>query len=202
MSATVGFRVIRDVERPPEDAIREFSRFSAPDISDAMHRSGAMDGGVCAVNEVLRVAGPAITVRLPAGDNLMIYRALEVCRPGDVLVIETRRSALTAIWGDKLSRMAKKAGVAGMVTDGCVRDRAGIREIGLPVFASPIRIANGPHKNGPGEVNTPVSVGGVVVLPGDLVVGDGDGVVVVHRMDIAAVLEEFSRRSARCVPAN
>ena len=189
MNSTVGLRVIREVERTPEAAIAEFSRFAVPDISDAMHRFGALDGGVCAVDDAMRVAGPAITVRLSAGDNLMIYQALEVCRPGDVLVIETRRSTLTAIWGDKLSRLAKDAGVAGMVTDGCVRDRAGIRAVGLPVFASPIHAANGPHKNGPGEVNTPVSVGGVAVLPGDLIVGDADGVVVVHRTDVAAVLE-------------
>jgi len=194
MFGVVGFRVVRELDRPSEAAIRQFSPFTTPDISDAMHRSGAMDGGVCAVDDGMRVAGAAITVRLAAGDNLMIYQALEVCRPGDVLVIETRRSTLTAIWGDKLSRLAKDAGLAGMVTDGCVRDRAGIREIGLPVFASPVRIANGPHKNGPGEVNTPVSVGGVAVLPGDLIVGDADGVVVVHRTDVDAVLAKLERR--------
>jgi regulator of RNase E activity RraA len=160
-----------------------------------MHRFGAMDGGVRAVDDAMHVAGPAITVRLAAGDNLMIYEALKVCRPGDVLVIETRRSTLTAIWGDKLSRLAKDAGLGGMVTDGCMRDRAGIREIGLPVFASPACIANGPHKNGPGEVNTPVSVGGLVVLPGDLVVGDADGVVVIHRADVDQVLVKLESRN-------
>ncbi len=194
MLGTVGFRVVGEVDRPSETAIRQFSRFSTPDISDAMYRFGAMDGGVAAVDDAMHLAGAAITVRLPAGDNLMIYEALKVCHPGDVLVIETRRSMLTAIWGDKLSRLAKDSGVAGMLTDGCVRDRAGIREVGLPVFASPIRIANGPYKNGPGEVNTPVSIGGVAVLPGDLIVGDANGVVVIHRADVDQVLAKLEGR--------
>jgi regulator of RNase E activity RraA len=192
MGCSVGFRVFEYIDRPPDEIIRQFARFSTPDISDRMHRSGAMDESVRPVDPVMKIAGPAITVRLPSGDNMVVYNALEICKPGDVLVMETRRSTAAAVWGDRLSRMATGAGVAGMITDGCVRDRSGIRAIGLPVFANPAQVANGAYKHGPGEVNTPVSVGGRVVLPGDLVVADADGVVVVHSTDIPSILAELS----------
>jgi regulator of RNase E activity RraA len=191
MSCSVGFRVFREVDRPDENTIRQFASLSTSDISDAMHRSGAMDPHVRAVDRSMRLAGPAITVRLAPGDNLMIYKALEICRKGDVLIIETRRSMASAIWGDRLSRLALEAGVAGMITDGCVRDRTGIRTVGLPVFANPARVANGAYKHGPGEVNTPVAVGSVVVLPGDLAIADEAGVVVVHSHDIHSVLHDL-----------
>ena len=116
--------------------------------------------------------------------------ALFVAQPGDVIVIEARGFTTVAQWGDLTSKIARELRLAGMVTDGSVRDLRGICEVGLPVFSRPAVTPNGARKNGPGEVNVPVAVGGVPVLPGDIVIGDANGVVVVPRADAEVVLEK------------
>ncbi|HEY8741601.1 MAG TPA: RraA family protein, partial [Chloroflexota bacterium] len=157
-------------------------------ISDAMHRFGGMDANIRPVGPEMRMAGPAITVRVAPGDNLMVYEAFAIAQPGDVLVIESRGFTSVAQWGDLTSLAAKGLALAGAVMDGSLRDLQGIREVGFPVFAQPWIVPNGALKDGPGEVNVPVAVGGVPVLPGDVVIGDAHGVVVVPRLDAAVVL--------------
>jgi regulator of RNase E activity RraA len=137
----------------------------------------------------MRVAGPAVTVRVPPGDNLMVWKALEIAQPGDVLAIETRGYTSVAVWGDITSLIAQQRGLAGIVTDGAVRDLAGILEVGLPVYYSGVTTPNGALKDGPGEVNVPIAVGNVAVLPGDVLVGDAGGVVVIPGRDAEEVLE-------------
>jgi regulator of RNase E activity RraA len=136
----------------------------------------------------MQLCGPALTVRAAPGDNLMVYKAFEIAQPGDVLVVEARGFTTVAQWGDITSMLAKAHGLAGMVTDGSLRDLKGIAEVGFPVFAKPVTTPNGALKDGPGEVNVPVSVGGVPVLPGDVVVADSHGVVIIPRRDASAVL--------------
>jgi regulator of RNase E activity RraA len=118
----------------------------------------------------------------------MVFRAFEVAHPGDVIVIESRGYTSVAQWGDLMSLVAKQLGLGGMVTDGSLRDVTGISESGFPVFAQSVITPNGAIKDGPGEVNVPVAVGGVPVLPGDIVVGDSHGVVVVPRKDARVVV--------------
>jgi regulator of RNase E activity RraA len=127
----------------------------------------------------------------------MVYKAFEVAQPGDVIVIESHGATTVAQWGDLTSHIAKGLCLAGAVMDGSLRDIPGIRAVGLPVFAKPFRVPNGGLKDGPGEVNVPVAVGGVPVLPGDVVVGDANGVVVIPRQDAGIVLER-----ARAVAAS
>ena len=187
-SRNVGFRVFTEIPRPPRALIESFSRVEPTFLSDAMNRFGGMGGNIRPVDPAMRLAGPAVTVRVAPGDNLMVYKAFEVAKPGDVLVIEARGFTAVAQWGDLTSMVGKALGLGGVVTDGSLRDLEGIRKVGLPVFAQPIVVPNGGLKDGPGEVNVPVAVGGVPVLPGDIVVGDANGVVVVPLADAEVVL--------------
>ncbi|MBT3269342.1 RraA family protein [Candidatus Poribacteria bacterium] len=193
----VGFRVVREIERPSRDVLALFDGVESTQVSDAMHRFLGMDGDIKPVGEGMRVVGPAVTVRARAGDNLMVYAALDVAEPGDVIVIETRRHLVTAVWGDLVSMAARELGIGGMVTDGVIRDRAGVIDVGVPVFATGDDAPQGAYKDGPGEVNTPIACGGVPVLPGDVIVADANGVVVVPRADAEAVA-----RSAQAILAN
>jgi regulator of RNase E activity RraA len=145
----------------------------------------------------LRLIGPACTVKVYPGDNLMVHKSLDIAKPGDVIVVDTGLSGETAALGDLVSTKARIRGIAGFVVDGMVRDIEGIRELGdFPVFARGVTPL-GPLHRGPGEVNYPVSVGGIVVFPGDVVLGDANGVVVVPR-DIAPDLLQrlLSQRAA------
>ncbi len=185
----VGFRVFARIPRPPRELVEQFAELETTWISDAMNRFGGMDD-VRAAGPGMRLAGPAVTVRVPPGDNLMVYKAFEVAQPGDVVVIESRGFTAVAQWGDLTSMTGKGLGLAGAVMDGSLRDLEGICDVGFPIFARPVVVPNGGLKDGPGEVNVPIAVGGVPVLPGDLIVGDSNGVVVVPRLDAAAVLEK------------
>jgi regulator of RNase E activity RraA len=188
-STNVGFRVFTEIERPPKEVVAAFAGLETTWITDAMNRFGGMAGSIRPAVPGMRLCGPAVTVRVPPGDYLMIYQALEVAEPGDVIVIESRGFTAVAQWGDLVSLAAKGLGLGGAVMDGSLRDLEGIRRAEFPVFALPVLVPNGGMKDGPGEVNVPIACGGVPVLPGDLVVGDANGVVVVPRQDAAAVLE-------------
>lgn len=189
-SQNVGFRVFTTIPRPAREVVAGLGELETTWISDAMNRFGGMEGNILPADPAMRCAGPAITVRVPPGDNLMVYKAMDVAQPGDVIVIESRGFTAVAQWGDLTSAIGKGLGLAGVVMDGSLRDRTGIRAVGFPCFAKQWDVPNGALKDGPGEVNVPVAVGGVPVLPGDVVVADANGVVVVPREDAGAVLEK------------
>lgn len=178
--AGIGFRVRTKIQRAPRSLVDQLAKYPTGNIVDAMGRFGAMDHRVKPVGPGMKLAGSALTVRIRACDNLVIYKALELAQPGDVLVIATNNYEGAATWGDLTSMIARAKGAVGMVTDGMVRDMAGICEVGLPVFARGAT-PNSPFKDGQGEVNFPVACGGMPIRPGDILVGDGDGVVVIPR---------------------
>ncbi|MBI4574435.1 MAG: RraA family protein [candidate division NC10 bacterium] len=190
--AGIGFRVKTKIERAPESLVEQFAQYPTGNIVDAMGRFGAMEPGVKPVSPGMKFAGSALTVRIRACDNLVIYKALELAQPGDVLVIATSNFQGAATWGDLTSMIAKAKGAAAMVTDGMVRDVDGIRQVGLPVFAHGAT-PNSPFKDGEGEVNFTVTCGGVTVRPGDIVVGDGDGVVVIPREECDEVVKGVAK---------
>jgi len=190
--AGIGFRVKTKIERAPKSLVEQFAKYPTGNIVDAMGRFGAMEAGVKPVGPGMKFAGSALTVRIRACDNLVIYKALELAQPGDVLVIATSNFQAAATWGDLTSMIAKAKGMAGMVTDGMVRDVEGICQVGLPVFARGAT-PNSPFKDGQGEVNFPVTCGGVTVRPGDIVVGDGDGVVVIPREEWDEVVKGVAK---------
>jgi RraA family protein len=174
-----GFRVRMNFPRPSPDIMRDLAPFPTPDISDMLNRLYAVSPAVrCLTGDKHRICGPACTVKVFPGDNLMVHKALDVLEPGDVVVIDAGGSSQNAVLGDLISMKARHRGAAAFVVDGFVRDLPNIAALDLPVFArgtTPI----GPLHRGPGEINFPICCGGVVVNPGDLIVGDAMGVVVV-----------------------
>ena len=159
-------------------------------ISDNMHRNIGSSG----LHPYHRpgkqsMAGTAVTARSRGGDNLTYLRALEFCRPGDVLVVDAQGDLNNAVVGGILSFYAAKIGLAGIVIDGAIRDVAEIRERDFPVYARGVT-HRGPYKDGPGEINVPVSVGGLVVNPGDIVVGDQDGLLAIVPEDAERLIEK------------
>ncbi|MFC4012956.1 RraA family protein [Nonomuraea purpurea] len=162
----------------PQDALARLAVLPTANIGDAMDRLGALDSRIRAVWPGARVAGRAFTIWTRSGDNALIHQALDVVRPGDVIVVNGGGDESRALIGELIGQRAKNAGVAGFVIDGAVRDAEGLGEMGMPVFARAVTPA-GPYKNGPGHLGRTIAVGGVAVAPGDLILGDADGVVVV-----------------------
>lgn len=175
-----GFRIRRTIDRPNKELIDQFRLFETPDISDLLNRLYAMSPKIHNLINDQAIAGPACTVRVYPGDNLMIHKALDVAKPGDVVVVDASGCSTTAVLGDLVSQKAKHRGIEGFVIDGLIRDLPAMRDVGLPVFATGVTPV-GPLHRGPGELNYAVSCGGVVVHPGDIIVGDITGVVVIPR---------------------
>jgi RraA family protein len=156
-------------------------------LSDNMARSaGAL--GLLPYHRPKPMAGTAVTVRTRPGDNLAIHRAFDFCRPGDVLVIDGAGELTQALMGDIMASFAESLGVQGLVIDGAIRDVGTLRQRTFPVYARGVT-HRGPYKNGPGEINVAVTVGGMVVHPGDIIVGDEDGVLAIAPGDVEAVIE-------------
>ncbi|WP_019142670.1 hypothetical protein [Noviherbaspirillum massiliense] len=185
----------RDISRVRPEIVAQAAQFQAAILADVNERRGALHGRITAVAPSMKLAGPAITVEVRPGDNLMIHAAMAIARPGDVLVIDGKGDLSSALMGAIMMNQAKAMGLAGVVIDGAVRDVLELRELGLPVFAVGMN-PNGPTKNIPGRVNWPVSVGGTTVQPGDLIVGDADGVVVIEREKAAALLGAAAQKVA------
>jgi len=179
--------VIKDIERVDPIVVREAAGFASSILADVAGRRGALSGRIAALAPTMRVAGPAITVEVRPGDNLMIHVALAIAQPGDVIVVDGKGDLNSALMGEIMCQGAAALGIAGVVIDGAVRDSEAIRELGFPMYAAGLN-PNGPTKSVPGRVNHPISIGGVTVNPGDLVVGDADGVTVIERAMAAAML--------------
>ena len=186
-SATAWPDVIRDFERVDPNVVVQASRFPSSILADVAGRRGALHGRIAPLSPSMRFAGPALTVEVRPGDNLMIHAALAVAKPGDVIVVDGKGDLGSALMGEIMSQQAAALGVAAVVIDGAVRDSAAIRALGFAMFAAGLN-PNGPTKNVPGRLNHPISIGGVCVRPGDLVVGDADGVTVIEREKAAAML--------------
>jgi RraA family protein len=191
MNPGPGFRVRLDFPRLDRELMEAFAPFATPDVSDLLNRLYAVDPAItCLTGEHHRLCGPACTVKVFPGDNLMVHKVLDVAQPGDVVVIDAGGSDRNAVLGDLVSTKARHRGIAGFVVDGLVRDLPGICELDYPVFArgtTPI----GPLHRGPGEINYPICCGGVVVNPGDLVLADAAGIVIVPREIVWELLQRL-----------
>ena len=168
-------------------SLARLGRLPATTVSDAMERTGSMDSGIRPAWPGARLCGRALTVLTRPGDNLAIHQALEVAKQDDVLVVNGGGDLSRALVGEIVAAKAQSLGVAGFVVDGVVRDGEGIERLGLPIFARGLNPA-GPYRTGPGRVQVPIAIGGIVVNPGDLVVADADGVVVVPAGQAEAVI--------------
>lgn len=192
-----GFRVQRDIERPDPALVSGLGAFETPDISDMLNRLYTMSTMIRPQTQAQRILGPACTVKVFPGDNLMVHAALDIAQPGDVVVVDASSSPMTAVLGDLVCTKARHRGIRGYVVDGLIRDLPQIDALGdIPVFARGITPI-GPLHRGPGEVNFAVSCGGIVVHPGDIIVGDLNGVVVIPKEIAPELYERLMERAGR-----
>ena len=178
----------RDFERVSPDVVQSASKFAASILADVAGRRGTVDGRIQPLTHATRLAGPAFTIEIRPGDNLMIHAAMAMAKPGDILMIDGKADRNCALMGSIMLNACKKLGLGGVVIDGAHRDTEELLELGFPVYSMGAN-PNGPTKYVPGRINWPISCGGVAVSAGDLVVGDADGVVVIEREKAEAMLE-------------
>lgn len=178
--------VTTKIERADAAALAGLGKFGSATIHEAQGRRGAVQSGIKPIDRDMRFSGSAFTVVCAPRDNLMLQVAIHYARPGDVLVVSAAGMPQAGTFGDVLGNAAKAKGIAAVVTDSGVRDTQALRELGLPVFSGSISIT-GTVKETLGPINQPVTFGGQVIRPGDAVVGDADGVVVVRREEVEAV---------------
>ena len=179
--------VIRDIQRVEASVVAQAAQFPSSILADVAGRRGGMSGRIAPLAPSMRFAGPAITVEVRPGDNLMIHAAMAIAQPGDVIVVDGKGDVNSALIGEIMSQQCVALGLAAVVMDGAARDSEAIRELGFPMFVAGLN-PNGPTKFVPGRLNHPISVGGVTVNPGDLIVGDADGVTVIERDKAAAMM--------------
>lgn len=188
--------VVSDVDRPDGDLVSAFEGVPSSIVSDVTRRTDvAMDAGIEPVYRGIEVAGTALTVRATPGDNLAIHRAITMAEPGDVLVVDGEGYTGAAYVGELMCASCRAHGLAGVVIDGAVRDRTEVEAMGFPLYARGVHPA-GPQKAAPGSINVPVTCGGVTVAPGDVVVGDDDGIAVVPADDAGPVAERAREKMA------
>ena len=186
--------VRRDFERVSPAVVAEAARYQAAILADVAGRRGTLNA-VAPLDAAMKIAGPAFTIEVRAGDNLMIHAAMTLAKPGDVLVIDGKGDTSCALMGALMINACKVLQLGGIVIDGAVRDTDELLELGFPVFAAGVN-PNGPTKFIPGRINWPISAGGAAVCPGDLIVGDADGVVVVEREKAASLLPLAAKKVA------
>jgi 4-hydroxy-4-methyl-2-oxoglutarate aldolase len=175
----IGFRVIKDIARPPAELCARLEGCRSCDLSDVMNRAGTMVGIKPAYQPIARIAGPAVTVSIPAGGINMVKLGIQHARTGDVVVVSAQGELTYAMIGGNISLGMQARGLAGFVIDGAVRDVSELRELAFPTFARGVATAAADLGGPRGEVNVPIACGNVVVNPGDIVVADEDGVVVI-----------------------
>ena len=170
-----------------KETLDELQTLGAATVYEAQGARGALPSAFKPLHPSMRLAGPALTVDTRPADNLMIHYALLKAKPGDVLVVDAKAFIEAGVWGDVLTQQALHIGLAGLVVNGAVRDAATIIDMGFPVFCRGLSI-KGTGKNQPGKVNVPVHMGDALVHPGDILVGDQDGLVVVRPAEAAETL--------------
>lgn len=183
---TIGFRILPRRRKVDPATVEKFRSLPVANVSDCMSRMFAGGPALRPLHGGGTLAGPALTVKTRPGDNLMVHKALKMIEPGDVIVVDGGGDLTSALVGELMLSHAMKAGAAGVVVNGAVRDSAWIRANAFPVFAAGVT-HRGPYKDGPGEINVPVALGGLVVEPGDLVLGDDDGLLSVPFEEAEAV---------------
>src|SRR5690242_18928079 len=195
MPGKLGFRVLPSPPRVADAVIARFRGMASANVADAMGRFNFMDPGIRS-RSGFSLCGPAVTVLCRPADNLMVHKALDIAEPGDVVVVNTLGSTTTAVFGDLMCRTAAAKRLGGIVVDGAIRDVEGIAALRFPAFSRAVSPGSC-DKDGPGELNVPIACGGTVVMPGDIIVGDEDGLAVVPREHAEEVLQSLEELLAR-----
>jgi regulator of RNase E activity RraA len=191
----LGFRVLPSPKRLSSELVARFRGLAAPNLADAMGRFHFMDPEIRS-RTGLPLCGLAVTVLCRPGDNLMVHKALQIAEPGDIVVVNSCGGTMTAVFGELMCHTAAAKRLGGIIVDGAIRDIDGIKRLGFPAFSRTVS-PGGCDKDGPGEINVPIACGNTVVMPGDIVVGDDDGVAVVARdnaEEVLALVEELMAR--------
>lgn len=196
--ANIGFRIYTKINRPDREVVEGFRNLPVANIADMMNRTSCLDAQIKPIGKK-QLIGVAFTVKSRAGDNLLLHKAIQMAEPGDIIVVDTHGDLTNSITGELMMRTAQKKGIAGVVVDGAVRDVEALAGLDMPVYAAGVTPA-GPYKEGPGEINVPISCGSVTIFPGDILVGDADGIVVIRPQDAPelkeAVLKKFAGEQA------
>lgn len=179
--------IIKSITRVPAPLVRQAAQFQAAILADVNGRRGTANSRIRPLAATMKLAGPAVTVEVRPGDNLMIHAAIALAQPGDVIVVDAKGDQTCALIGEIMVTLAEKRGIAGFVLDGPVRDCEALIAKGYPIFSVGTNPC-GPTKKAPGRVNWPASIGGTPVQPGDLVVADADGVTFIERDKVESII--------------
>ena len=182
----IGMRINTKVNRTAKELISQFENLPVPVIADNMNRMFCMNSTIRPFNNK-PLLGQAFTIRTRPGDNLFVHKALDLAEPGDILVVDAQGDLTNAIIGELMALYAQKRFLGGFIIDGAVRDIEALKHLDIPIYAAGVN-PRGPYKDGPGEINVPVNCGGAVVNPGDILVGDQDGIVVINPADAEQLL--------------
>lgn len=190
-----GLRILPRQRIVSREVVGRFAPLPVANVSDSMSRMTAGGARLRPMHGGGGLAGPALTVKAPPGDNLMLHKAIALAQPGDVIVVDAGGDLTNALMGEMMLMQMAGRGVAGVVINGAIRDAAYIRGQAMPVFAAGVT-HRGPYKNGPGEINVPIAIEGMVIAPGDLVLGDDDGLLCVPYGDVEAVFTAATAKHA------
>jgi RraA family protein len=176
--AVIGFQICKRARKVDAEIVAKYRELPSANISDSMSRMTAGGAALRPIHKGGALAGPALTVKTRPGDNLMVHKALDIAEPGDVVVVDGGGDLTNSLIGEMMAAHAERRGIAGIVIYGAIRDYDTLHAGTFPVFAAGVT-HRGPYKDGPGEINVPIAIDGMVIAPGDLIVGDGDGIVCV-----------------------
>jgi RraA family protein len=186
---SIGFRIKNRAKVASKALVEEFAKLPVANVSDSMARMTAAGPTLRPMHASGSMAGVALTVKARPGDNLMLHKAIDMAVPGDVIVVDAGGGLSNALMGELMLAYAVKKGVAGFVLNAAIRDVDAFVETNLPTYAAGVT-HRGPYKDGPGEVNVPISIDGMIIEPGDIVIGDSDGVLAVPLADAEEVLKK------------
>ena len=192
---TIGFRILEREKKVALNIAKEFLTLPVANVSDSMWRLTAGGSRLRPMHKSGQMAGPALTVKSRPGDNLMLHKAIDMAEPGDIIVCDAGGDLTNSLMGELMLAHAIKRGVGGFVLDGAVRDVEAFLDGNLPVFAAGVS-HRGPYKDGPGEINVSVAIDGMVIEPGDLVIGDWDGVLSIPLDDVDSILKKTNEKQA------
>ena len=191
----IGFRILDRKTSVDLQTAKKFLNLPVANVSDCMSRLTAGGSRIRPMHKSGQLAGPALTVKTRPGDNLMLHKAIDLAEPGDIIVCDAGGDLTNSLMGELMLSHALKRGVSGFVLNGAIRDAEAFLDINLPVFAAGVS-HRGPYKDGPGEINVSVAIDGMVVKPGDLIIGDWDGVLCVPIKEVDSILKKTEEKQA------